>query len=256
LRSGVSPTLREEMLFVLCGALLGEHIGWASQQNGYLVHDVLPIKDDENSQISTGSQQDIWWHNEDAFHPYRGDYVGLMCLRNPDPVPTTLASVDAIKLSNRHLKVLFEPRFKLLPDESHAEKNGTDARHDEGSGELMAAYEHIREMLANPPKIALLSGDPRAPYIRIDPFFMEVPEDDEAQAALNALVRAVDSCLMEVVLKPGDCLFVDNYKAVHGRKSFKAKYDGTDRWLKRVNITRDLRKSRNARAHSASRIIC
>jgi alpha-ketoglutarate-dependent taurine dioxygenase len=85
---------------------------------------------------------------------------------------------------------------------------------------------------------------------------MDVPEDDEAQAALNALVRAVDNCLMEVVLKPGDCLFVDNYKAVHGRKSFKAKYDGTDRWLKRVNITRDLRKSRNARAHSASRIIC
>ena len=34
-----------------------------------------------------------------------------------------------------------------------------------------------------------------------------------------------------------------------------AKYDGTDRWLKRINVTRDLRKSRGSRSHSASRLI-
>jgi len=39
---------------------------------------------------------------------------------------------------------------------------------------------------------------------------------------------------------------------VHGRKPFTARFDGTDRWLKRVCITRDLRKSRDARAHSTS----
>jgi Fe(II)/alpha-ketoglutarate-dependent arginine beta-hydroxylase len=257
LRSGVSPALREEILFVICGTLLGDLIGWASQQNSYLIHEVVPIKEDENAQISTGSQQDIWWHNEDAFHPYRGDYVGLMCLRNEHRVPTTLASIDAVKLSARNLKILFEPRFKLLPDESHAEKNRTDAPQDpSGSGELVeSAYEHIRQMRLNPPVIPILSGDPSAPYIRIDPFFMAVPDDDEAQAALTALIRALDGCLAEIVLQPGDCLFVDNYKAVHGRKSFKAKYDGTDRWLKRINIARDLRKSRSARAHITSRVI-
>lgn len=257
LRSGVSTALREELLFVICGTLLGDLIGWASQQNGYLVHEVLPIKEDENAQISTGSQQAIWWHNEDAFHPYRGDYVGLMCLRNEHRVPTTLAAIDSVKLSARNLKILFEPRFKLLPDESHAEKNRADVAPPAAeTGELVeSAYEHIRQMRLNPPKIPIFSGDPNAPYIRIDPFFMDVPDDDEAQAALNALIQALDGCLAEIVLQPGDCLFVDNYKAVHGRKSFKAKYDGTDRWLKRINIARDLRKSRAARPHSTSRVI-
>jgi alpha-ketoglutarate-dependent taurine dioxygenase len=57
------------------------------------------------------------------------------------------------------------------------------------------------------------------------------------------------------VLEPGDFVFIDNYRAVHGRKPFKARYDGNDRWLKRINITRDLRKSRDARLSSTERLI-
>jgi Fe(II)/alpha-ketoglutarate-dependent arginine beta-hydroxylase len=256
-RPQVSPTLEEEILFVLFSSLLGEVIGWATQQDGFIVHDVLPIKEDENEQISTGSQQTIWWHNEDAFHPYRGDYVALMCLRNPENVPTTLASVHEVKLSPHQTKILFEPRFVIRPDESHAEKNRADSHqpHGDGDGLIETAYEHIRRMQQVPQKLAVLYGDPKCPYIRIDPYFMDRPTDDDAQAALNALIRQIDNCLVEVVLQPGDYLFVDNYRAVHGRKPFRARYDGTDRWLKRVNITRDLRKSRNARPSCKSRII-
>jgi alpha-ketoglutarate-dependent taurine dioxygenase len=57
------------------------------------------------------------------------------------------------------------------------------------------------------------------------------------------------------VLEPGDVCFIDNFKAVHGRRAFKARYDGHDRWLKRVNITRDLRKSRAEREAPTSRVI-
>ncbi|MCA1566077.1 MAG: TauD/TfdA family dioxygenase [Acidobacteria bacterium] len=255
-REGISPTLREEILFVLFGSLLGEVIGWATQQNGYIIHDVLPIKSDENAQISTGSQQPIWWHNEDAFHPYRGDYVGLLCLRNAERVATTLAPVSPINLSSRHLKILFEPRFIIRPDDSHAEKNGgAQAEADDTADTLKSAYDHIRQMQCCPQKLAVLSGDPRSPFIRIDPYFMDSLDDDEAQSALNSLIRAIDANLSEVVLQPGDYLFVDNYRAVHGRKSFTAKYDGSDRWLKRANITRDLRKSRASRAACTSHII-
>jgi alpha-ketoglutarate-dependent taurine dioxygenase len=56
-------------------------------------------------------------------------------------------------------------------------------------------------------------------------------------------------------LLPGECLFIDNYRAVHGRSSFKARFDRTDRWLKRINIARDLRKSRGVRKAPASRVI-
>jgi alpha-ketoglutarate-dependent taurine dioxygenase len=75
------------------------------------------------------------------------------------------------------------------------------------------------------------------------------------QSALNQLIYAIDSCLMDITLQPGEFLFVNNYRAVHGRKPFKAKYDGTDRRLKRTNITRDLGKSRSTRLSCESRII-
>jgi Fe(II)/alpha-ketoglutarate-dependent arginine beta-hydroxylase len=253
-RSGVSPTLAEEMLFLLYSSLLGDAIGWATQQDGHLVHDVLPIKDDENEQISTGSQQTIWWHNEDAFHPYRGDYVALMCLRNPDHIPTTFASVDMLELDPEVKEILFEPRYIIKPDESHAEKNN-GCKGGEACATAKFAYRHIEMMRKNPQKQPVLLGHPQSPYLRLDPYFMSPPDDDASMHALNTLIREIDSKLSEVVLQPGDYLFVDNYRSVHGRKAFKARYDGTDRWLKRMNITRDLRKSRDSRERSSSRII-
>lgn len=84
---------------------------------------------------------------------------------------------------------------------------------------------------------------------------MDRPEDKEARAALDSLVRAMDEAMIGIALRPGDVLFIDNYKAVHGRSPFKARFDGTDRWLKRINVVRDLRKSRSARGAAASRVI-
>lgn len=273
-RPEISPALEAEMFFVLLGSLLGDPIGWATQQHGYILHDVIPIKGDENAQISTGSLQTIWWHNEDAFHPYRGDYVGLMCLRNPHRVPTTFASIDMIELDAKVKETLFEPHFVIRPDESHKPKNngnngnnGHNGNGHNGNGNghahnqkiedfVEVAYTQIQRLQVDSPKLSVLYGDPRSPYLRLDPYFMDPLQDDKAQFALNSLIHAIDACLAEVVLQPGDCLFIDNYRSVHGRKPFKANYDGTDRWLKRINITRDLRKSRSARRSCTSRIIC
>ncbi|QMU70179.1 hypothetical protein GXP74_20055 [Streptacidiphilus sp. P02-A3a] len=33
----------------------------------------------------------------------------------------------------------------------------------------------------------------------------------------------------KVVLEPGDAIFLDNYRVVHGREPFQPRYDGTDR---------------------------
>jgi alpha-ketoglutarate-dependent taurine dioxygenase len=69
------------------------------------------------------------------------------------------------------------------------------------------------------------------------------------------LIKLIDESLTDLVLQAGDICFIDNYRAVHGRRPFKARYDGTDRWLKRVNIARDLRKSRGLRVSNLSRVI-
>jgi Fe(II)/alpha-ketoglutarate-dependent arginine beta-hydroxylase len=256
-RPSPSPVLKEELLLALFGALLGEAVGWATQQDGYIVHDVLPIKGNEQLQLGTGSEQTLWWHNEDAFHHLRGDYLGLLCLRNPDQVCTTFASVDMLELEPEEMQVLAEPRFFIRPDESHAEYNGISNGNGDGQSEMIQnAYRKIQQMNAHPQELAVLFGDLRKPYLRIDPYFMNARQDDEhAERALNAIISQIDQRLTDVVLQPGDSLFIDNYRTVHGRKPFVARYDGNDRWLKRINLTRDLRKSRHARTDCTSRII-
>ncbi|KOV84203.1 hypothetical protein ADL01_08735 [Streptomyces sp. NRRL WC-3618] len=49
-------------------------------------------------------------------------------------------------------------------------------------------------------------------------------------------MASIEENLVGVPLEPGMRCFIDNYRAVHGRASFQARYDGTDRWLKRVSI--------------------
>jgi Fe(II)/alpha-ketoglutarate-dependent arginine beta-hydroxylase len=251
-RSGAerSSSLEEEILFVLACSLLGECFGWKTQQGGRIVHDVMPIRGMEQEQIGTGSEQTIWWHTEDAFHPLHGDYVALMCLRNPDRVPTTFASLEELGLADDDWQLLFEPHYTIQPDNSHRPENAA-VPPAAGNG-----YSQIERMLREPEKIPLLSGDRRSPYIRIDPYFMNPPTDDpRALRAYRSLVKALDAKLGDVVLEPGDICFIDNRKSVHGRRAFKARYDGRDRWFKRTNIVRDLRRSRAARSEASSRII-
>lgn len=253
-----STTIREDIFFALCSALLGDFIGWATQQDGYILHDLLPIKGHEKEQLGSGSETLLTWHTEEAFHPYRTDYLGLMCLRNPDNVDTTIALLDDIILDPRYIEELFQEKFIIRPDNSHLEKNQSKDRTLGASDELLRrSYDRIKRMNEYPEKVAILFGDPRKPYARLDPYFMEltVEGDPRATEALNAFIGEIDNKIEGVALKPGQIFFIDNYKVVHGRKPFKARYDGTDRWLKRFNISRDLRKSRDARISPESRII-
>lgn len=252
-----NDTCEDDMLLLLLASLLGEPIGWSTQQGGRLVHNVLPIKGHEHEQVGTGSEEAITWHVEDAFHPHRGDYLGLMCLRNPDRVPTTFAPISKVRLSADELAVLSSPSFVIRPDNSHLPRNAGDGagRTPEEDALVRKAYRKIEQLAANPERIPILFGDLKTPYVRMDPYFMDPPEDPVARAVFETLQRKVDEALEDRVLSPGDICFIDNFQAVHGRKPFKARYDGRDRWLKRINVVRDLRKSREARVSAASRVM-
>ncbi|MCX2969317.1 MULTISPECIES: guanitoxin biosynthesis L-enduracididine beta-hydroxylase GntD [Streptomyces] len=220
-RWGADParqrTRVHEMQLALLGSALGELFGWDSQQDGAVVHDVLPLREYENAQINFASQEPIWWHTEDAFHAHRPDYVGLMCLRNPQNAATTVSCAAEWDLGHGRYDVLFEERFRQRPDQSH----GVAGR--------------------EPEPRAVLLGERHRPYVRVDPYYLQEPEDERAAAALRDFYAVVEGALRQVVLAPGEVLFVDNYRAVHGRKPFRARYDGRDRWLKRASVSRDLR---------------
>ncbi|GAA2064361.1 clavaminate synthase family protein [Catenulispora yoronensis] len=243
-----SPAHREELLLVMLSSLVGDPFGWATQQDGRLIHDIIPIQGHEQEQMGTSSEALLTWHTEDAFHLLRGDFLAFSCLRNPYAAVTTIGFVDTLKLTDRTRSVLAQPRFNILPDNSHKAKNNSP-----GTAESFA---YVEEMLNNPAPVAVLFGDLDKPYIRADPYFMTVQDgDDEARAALAELADAVEDDMHDLRLEAGEFCFLDNFRVVHGRKPFKARFDGTDRWLKRVNVTSDLRKSRGARTSAGSRSI-
>lgn len=252
-------TLTYDLAFYLVACLLGDPIAWATQQNGRLMHDVFPIRDHEHEQIGWGSAEELVWHTEDAFHPQRPDYLGLMCLRNPDEVATTVAEIDDIVpgLEPELRDFLCQPRFRIAPDDSHRLRNANSpAGQDPRARTLIQqSYEFVERLAGEPESVAVFFGGADAPYLRIDPFYMQGAQGEREQRALDSLAESVDSALSGIVLRPGDICFIDNYRAVHGRKAFRARFDATDRWLRRLNIARDLRRSRAHRISADSRVI-
>ena len=243
-----SPARREELLLLMYASLLGDPFGWATQQDGHLIHDVLPIRGHEYEQIGSSSHSLLTWHTEDAFHPLRSDFLVFACLRNPYEAATTIGSIDDIDLPESVKHALFQERFRIRPDESHRPYNNSTA--------VGADFSDIEKLWSEPDYMAALFGDRNRPYIRVDPYFMSVADgDDEAREALDHLVKLLDDEMLDVHLDSGTFLFIDNFRIVHGRKPFEPRHDGTDRWLKRVNVTRDLRKSRAARNTLSSRLI-
>lgn len=242
-----STSRREELLLLLFSSLLGEPFCWATQQDGRLIHDVFPIKGHENGPLGSSSESELTWHTEEAFHPFRADYISFACLRNPYAAATTIGYVDSLDLADDVKAVLFQQRFSIRPDESHLARNNSE--------QDSKKFAKINKMWADPDAVAVLFGDPDQPYIRADPYFMTVrSEDEEARSALDQLVSQMDAQMFDLELESGDFCFLDNFRVVHGRKPFSPRYDGTDRWLKRLNISRDLRKSRAARL-PGSRVI-
>jgi Fe(II)/alpha-ketoglutarate-dependent arginine beta-hydroxylase len=252
-----SPALAQEIFFLLCGSMLGDVFGWATQQDGRIMHDVLPIQGHEHYEIGSNSLQHLSWHTEDAFHPCRGDYVALMCLKNPDLVETVVCDAADLDWPELDVEALFEPAFTQMPDNSHQPQNAAQSTGDATIDRLRArSFALIQSWNDDPVRAPVLFGDRHDPYMALDPYHMKTEGwSPRSLRAFQGLCDQIEANMQNVSLRPGDCVFIDNFRAVHGRKSFQARYDGSDRWLKRLNITRNLRGSRAWRPAADNRII-
>ncbi|MEV7099345.1 TauD/TfdA family dioxygenase [Amycolatopsis sp. NPDC051045] len=209
------------MVLLICASALADPLGWMSQQCGRLVHDVCPARGLEDGDTSASSTTSLSLHTEDAFHSARGDYVGLYCLRNPDRTGTTVVRLSVLDLPADVLRALRERRFHFRPDNSH----------------------DMPGALTPPEGQSIVFGPAGRPYLRYDPDFVFAKSGDlVAIQAMSALDEALARRVEHVVLRPGDALFLDNYQVLHGRQPFRPRYDGADRWLKRVNLVRDIRR--------------
>nr|WP_246461207.1 TauD/TfdA family dioxygenase [Nocardia transvalensis] len=204
-----------DIAMLLLARCAGEPFGWQGQQDGRLVNNILPSPGHEHEQSGASSTTLLTPHTEDAFHPRRANLLILGCLRNPDRVGTTVSSVRQVRLDERQRRRLGEPTLPILPDVSY----GND----------------FHRYPATP--IATVGDEAGRPTLRYDPAYTPVEDaDPEFREAYDRLGAELERVCRTAVLEPGDVLLVDNDVVVHGRVPFTPRYDGTDRWLKRVNL--------------------
>lgn len=218
-----------DLVMLLLARSAGEPFGWQGQQDGRLVNNIVPAAGHEHEQSGASSRVLLSPHTEDAFHPRRAHLLMLGCLRNPDLVGTTVSSVRRIELSTEQRAVLSTPTLPILPDVSY------------GDGHEMYCAAPIPTLWS--------AGGPDQQTLRYDPAYTPLAEaDPEFRAAYEQLTAELERVCVTAALEPGELLLVDNDVAVHGRVPFTARYDGTDRWLKRVNIRLPERRRRTGEA--------
>jgi len=251
-----AATRREDFYLMLCCHVLGDAVAWATEQAGRMIHEVLPIAGNDGGQLGT-STDPLDWHTEDAFHPERMDYVALLCLRNQDHVATTFAYVDDLALDASTREILSRPAYPYQPDEGNrADRELSPDETGLVADLITSSHAAVQKMYHEPELVQALFGGPSKPYLRVHPYYIaSFGDDGVASEAFEKLKGAVSDSLQDVVLQPGDLLVIDNFRSVHGRRKIPGHYDGTDRWLKRAFIVRDLRKTRHLRLSSEARVV-
>lgn len=240
------PSKKVDFFAMLMSSCLGNVFAWSSQQKGKYIHDLIPRRGKGDSQTGYGSTSELIMHTEDSFHPCKADYLCIYGVRNIDGIATTLASIRDLSLSPYAIDILFEKRFIIVPDESHL-----DAQQS-----IDLTKNHADSLNTLGQKVGLLYGNKNFPWLCYDPAYTKIEVGDELSLmALNMLAKEIQRCTHKLAIGYGDFCIIDNRKVVHGRESFMPRFDGTDRWLKRINIACNIRKSAAYRRDINSMVI-
>jgi alpha-ketoglutarate-dependent taurine dioxygenase len=221
-RSTDKKTFVSERCLAMIGSRLGHLVSYIQEREGDLFQNLVPLPGEERVQASSSSLVRLQFHRETVFHPYPPEFLLLFCLR-PDHdrvAETTYASIThALPLiSEQERQILFQPLFRTGIDYSFGE----------------TASPQDKERI-----LPVLYGNPRDPFLNYDEELM-TGITPEAEGALTALKTAISSVYRGLKLDVGDLCCIDNRRTVHGRTAFPPRYDGSDRWVQRSFVVRDL----------------
>lgn len=194
------------------------------EMNGRLCHMVMPAKNNEKSFIR--STKKLGFHTEvvngyfieenpSLGKPVSPDVFGLIGLRNPDAIATTLIPLTSVldSLKPQIIESLMKPQFSAISQSSFDRDisiNNISVLKKLHNGCMGLRYSNSKVTANNL----------------------------EAAKALQALSDAINRSahIVRVVLNPGDALILNNRTCVHGRGAIEGtqKFDGMDRWLIRI----------------------
>lgn len=210
-----------DYFFIIASSVLGDVIGFSDLQEGKLAQEIFPIRTDSEKQLGTGAVH-LALHTEDTALEYRANYIGFSCNRNIDKIPTDIAIPDINALSEDTIGILRRNVFKIMNDRP------------------TLTEEQRKEAYAITP---ILYDDEGGVGMRYDPLYMDMTQNNPVEIdALEKLKALVEASAFSICMQPGQVCFIDNNRCAHGRRTFKPRYDGTDRWLKRVQVSNHLKK--------------
>lgn len=205
-----------EAALLAFATVAGFVFSFARQHGGALIQNVVPVPGHEYEATGTSSRSLLDWHTEDPFDDAHAEFIGLLCVRGNENAKTALMPMSSVELAPEDIAILRQPRFMHGIDKS----SGGNGRPEDG--------------VRGP----VISGDDDDLLVRIDMDCAAAVEgDEEAAEALARFHEASNKAGIYVTLEAGDVLIWDNRRVMHARTSFEPRYDGTDRWLKRVSIT-------------------
>ena len=215
-----------ETAVVALAAGLGAPISYLDQRGGAVFHDVYPTRRNAAAISSQSSAVHLGMHTEMFFHPEPPDFLVLHCLRSPRErsARTSVASLDDIEthLSAQDRAILREPLFAL------------------DLARLHGRYTHDGRPYtqADPcPRIPIVDDAPSGQRFRFEPALM-TPTTEAAAQAMWQTELAAEAVARSGQLEERSLLIIDNRRAAHSRSTFLARFDGSDRWLRRTMVGR------------------
>jgi len=213
-------------------SLIGEPIGYETEKDGQIIHNLVPIKGSETTQSNRGSTTFLSFHNDsvydadDNYHVFNPDYLILYGHR-ADPAKTAKTYYVSARRLQQVLppdcvEALREPVFRMA-----APANFTDLLNDgekRWSKPMPILFGH-----AETPEIAVAANGVK-------------PLTKAAERALDALMQACadPANQTEALVDSGTAMLINNRKGLHARSSFLATYSEAERWLLRANIRQNV----------------
>ena len=201
-------------------SFVGNMIAYEGEGGDRLFQDIVPHLSNALLQTSTGSLCELEIHTEQAFSPWRPDFITLGCLRGHlDAITFWLPVTD---IPTNMYPLLRQPLWTIGVDLSFQQEGvQNDVR-----GPIPILEETKSE-----------SGN-ETMRLCFDQDLMK-GTTESSENALHEITRIYYEKRAHHVLQKGDMLILDNNRIVHGRSPFLLHFNGTDRFLVRCFAMKD-----------------
>lgn len=213
------------------GKLIGEPIGYTTEKDGAILHNLIPAKGAETTQSNRGSKVFLKFHNDSVydesgwFHTYNADFLVLYGHRaDPEREAETLyidAKTICALLDGNDLAELRKPQFQMAAPSNFTLLLNNGETIWSQPGPVVAGPEDA-------PEISIAANGTRG-------------INRGAEHALKSLLAICDrpEHRVSVRIGSGQALLVNNRKGMHARSTFTPTFGPEERWLLRANVRRD-----------------